>query len=429
MTTSPTTPATEVVSTDVPVCRICGTRAHWLGKHLADAHTMGVETYLLLHPGAPTVSEEALRLLGEDARGLRRALPPDPDTLRVEIMGHQVPVNPWVPSSVCLPPPANYRWPQHGDLARNVDDALTSIFGGGNVLIHGMPGTGKDAVVHALSAFTRRPTLMKQVRPGADINGWFFSRSFNRDGTDWELGHLLRVITEGYLITHGPHAGMRVPYMVLLTDIDRATKAQAENFRLILDSIEGRVEGPGGMVYDVLPGTQFVCTANTSGGGDSRGRMVSANVMDGSLMDRFDAGVKFTAMEWADEEPIVQAKFPLIAQVAPDMFRQVGTATKKLREAIDKESLYAEFSHRAVCRWFRMAENIIRFSGEVPRDLVQRSARSWMGLLPDDETRISAQALIENDIRGGIIGAGIPRDDVVRDPLANFGKPQPGGLP
>lgn len=408
----------------VPTCAICGHRSHWLKPHLEKAHGLTVEQYLKKHPGAPTASEEVFEQLQNKARGIRRREPPSEFDLKIDFLGFEVPVNPDVPKEACLPLPDHYRFAEHGLLRADMVDAAVSILRGRTGLIFGPPGTGKDAFVHAISSLARRPALMKQIQPAADINSWFYSRSFDQEGTDWEYGTLFKAITEGYLVTEGPRAGQRIPYLILLTDLDRATKAQMEAFRLIFDSIDGRVEGPGGQVFEVLPGTQFLATANTSGGGDPRGRMVSANVIDGSMMDRFDFAVEFHLMDWQDEEPICKQKFPLLAKHADDMFPIVGRATSKLRNAVDQGSLYAEFSHRAVCRWFRKAEDIVALTGKVPVDLVVRSMSSWMGLLPDDESRHYAMSLIENDIKGGIHGRDVDRSDERDDPLAGFGAAQ-----
>lgn len=407
-----------------PMCAICGHKSHWLGPHLEGEHSLTVEQYLKKHPGAPTASEEVFNQLQNKARGIRRREPPPVFDLEADLLNFKVPVHPDVPERACLPMPDHYRFAEHGYLRADMEDAAISILRGRTGLIFGPPGTGKDAFVHAIASLTRRPSLMKQIQPAADIQSWFYSRSFDQEGTDWEYGTLFKAITEGYRIPDGPRAGQRIPYLVLLTDLDRATKAQMEAFRLIFDSIDGRVEGPGGEVFEVLPGTQFIATANTSGGGDPRGRMVSANVIDGSMMDRFDFAVEFHLMDWQDEELICKQKFPLIAKYAPDMFPLVGRATGKLRSAVDQGSLYAEFSHRAVCRWFRKAEDIVAMTGKVPNDLVLRSMSSWMGLLPDEESRNYARSLIENDIQGGITGRNVDRSDESDDPLAGFGAPR-----
>ena len=44
----------------------------------------------------------------------------------------------------------------------------------------------------------------------------------------------------------------RVRLIVLLSDFDRATKAQVETLRLILDSISGRVMSPDGRAVPVI---------------------------------------------------------------------------------------------------------------------------------------------------------------------------------
>lgn len=395
---------TDSTSPVLPVCRICGHEDHYLGDHLSEAHGLSVEEYLAAFPGSPTVSDEALAAFDADReKNVRRSGPPADTDLRVDVGAFPVKVNPDVPAAACLPCPSHYRLPEHGELGVDVQEASISALMGRHMFIWGEPGTGKDAYFHWLSATLRRPALMKQVQPGSDIQAWFFSRSFDRDGTSWEEGELLKALRDGYTC---PETGRKVPYLILITDFDRATKSQAETMRLVLDSISGRVEGPGGKVYNVFPGTQIVVTANTAGGGDARGRMVSANVIDASILDRFERKFQFHWMEWADEGPIVQSKFPMLVEQAPDVFAQVGKATAALRDAIVKEQLYAEFSHRAVCAWLGHMQDIVALTGTVPKDLVKRGARAVLDGMPDDETRLAAERLIDPHIRGGVVGTG-----------------------
>jgi hypothetical protein len=407
--------ANEVVA-NVPKCRICGYSAHYLGDHLSEAHSLSIDDYLSAYPNAPTISREALEAFkAEQTKNLKRSHPPTDLNLYIEMMGFKVPVNPDVDVNDCLPLPPAYRLPKFGKLALDIMEALISIFRGRHVYIYGLPGSGKDALIHAVSSMQRRPALIKQVQPSADIQSWFFYRSFDNQGTAWEEGELLKALRDGYLTK----SGRRIPYLILITDFDRATKAQAEALRLVLDSISGRVEGPGGKVYDIFPGTQVIVTANTAGGGDTRGRMTSSNVIDASILDRFERKYEFHWMDWQDEGEIVRAKFPLLMERCPGIFTQVGNATTSLRAAIHQEELYAEFSHRGVCSWLGHCEDIVAITGEVPTDLHRRGARAFLDGLPDVETRKAAERLIDPHIKGGVVDAGV-RTGTRTDPLGGF---------
>jgi hypothetical protein len=415
-TDTTTAPATnDSNNSSLPSCRLCGHTDYFLGDHLVEAHGLSLDAYLKAYPGSPTVSQEALDMLEKGKKkGVRREGPPADSALSISLRGFVVPINPDVAESACLPLPPHYRLPEHGDLAIDIVEALISIIRGRHTYIFGLPGSGKDALLHAFSYLTRRPTLIRQVDPNVDIESWLYTREFDEKGTTWKEQELLVALRDGYLTS----TGRRIPYTILITDFDRANKAQAEFLRMILDSISGRVRGPAGKIYTVFPGTQIVVTANTAGGGDSRGRMVSANVIDGSILDRFERVFQFHWMEWADEGPIVNAKFPMLAQRCPGIFKQVGKATASLRDAIHKETLYAEFSHRGVCKWLGHAEDIVAMTGKVPKDLPRRAARAFLDGMPDDETRLQAQRLIDPHIKGGVVG--VRESDASSDPLGGF---------
>jgi len=399
--------AIEVDTSDLtdrlPACRICGHRAHWLGDHLVEVHSLSLDAYLTAHPKAPTASADLMDRLKKDKPSSgRRDHPPAVDRLQISFAGIDVRVNHDVAVADCLSLPDHYRIPQYGNLKADIEEASISLACGRSIYIWGLPGSGKDAFFHAWSAMTRTPAKIFQVEPEADIRSWFFSHEIGGDGSYWEEGELLTALRDGYTTS----TGRTIPYLILITDFDRATKEQAESLRLVMDSIEGRVKGPHGVTYKVMPGTQVVVTANTAGGGDSRGRMVSANIIDGSILDRFERKYEFHWMDWRDEEVIVKAKFPLLVERCPNVFPQVGHATNALRTAIANDDLYSEFSHRALCGWLGHAQDVISLSGKVPSNLLKRSSRVFLDGMPDEDTRESARHLIDPHLRGGAVDEG-----------------------
>ena len=384
-------------------CAICGAAHHHLGPHLDVEHGMTVAAYVAAYPGMPTVSEELLNKAKEaNGRG-RRQVPPKPMDLTINLAAMKFAVDAGVPADACLGIPECYRTPTYGKLGEDVQMALIAIASGFHTYIHGGPGTGKDALPHAFAGMTRRPSEIYSVRPDADIESWFYTQGFTKDGDVWHEGSLLKQLRDGYTTTDG----RTVPYLILISDFDRATKGQAEAMRLILDSIMGRVMGPMGKCYPVLEGTTIVVTANSAGGGDETGRCISSNPIDSSIMDRFQAGIKFHDMDWQDEEPICKAKFPDLVATNPALFQQIGNATKALRAAVAKDELYAEFSHRGVCNWLSACRALIKWEGPNTRALLKRSARmGFVDKLADGETRLAAQRLIDPHIKGGALDQG-----------------------
>jgi len=389
----------------------------WLANHLAEAHSLSTDEYLAQHPGAAVVSQ---RLLDRNAKAEgtpRRAHPKRPETLTVTFAGLSFPVNVGVPADHCLPEPPEYRLPTKGALGKDIANALVSLFCHRSMYIWGLPGSGKDALFHAWSARTRTPAIIKQVIPGTDIEAWFFSRGFDEKGTSWEEGDVLTALRDGYKCADGTV----VPYMLLISDLDRADRAQAEYLRLITDSIQGRIQGPTGAVHRVMPGTRVVATANTSGSGDSRGRCISANPIDASILDRFERTFEFHWMDWQDEEPIVRAKFPVLVDRAPWAFGAMGKATKAIRAAIAGDELYAEFSHRALCQVLGHAQDLLVCSAgtKVSAKLLKKASRVWLDKLPDEEARLAARKLMDPHLKGGMVNQGSTAH-VGNDPLADI---------
>lgn len=375
---------------EVPECAICGYSSDWLEEHVRTSHGMDLEAYVDAHPAAEVISSALL------ARWPRSQLPKSHPSLAMSmvIAGVSFPVHTDVPADACLPMPEHYREPTHGLLAQAVARVVVALARGRSCYVSGPAGCGKDALFHAWSARTRTPAVIFHVEPGADIRSWFFSHEFDGAGTFWQEGEFLRAARDGYQTA----TGRRVPYLILISDFDRATKEQAEAFRLVLDSISGRVKGAAGVTHPVLAGTRIIVTANTSGGGDTRGRYVSANVLDASILDRFDRAFQFHWLAWEDEEVILREKFPLLVARCPSSFVQVGKATAALRSAIAREDLYADFSHRALCAWLGEASDVIAVTDKVPPDLLGRAFAAYSDRLPDEETRTAAGKLVDPHI-------------------------------
>jgi MoxR-like ATPase len=393
-------------------CKVCGQEiADFLPPHLKAAHGMTVPAYLAAHPNAPTTSKRLVARVAEQTAKVVRTPPPDAAHLTVTIGGLDFPVNLDVPEEACLPMPPHYKTPAHGALKEDILHALIALKQGRSSYIWGLPGSGKDALFHAWSMMTRTPAIIQQVAPGTDIESWFFSRGFDDKGTFWEEGEVLKALRDGYTTT----TGRRVPYMLLVSDFDRADREQAEHLRLITDSIMGRVKGPAGKVFPVLAGTRVVATANSAGGGDERGRMISANPIDASILDRFERKFQFHWMAWEDESEIVKAKFPTLFTKAPSVLTKMKEVTKALREAILNGDLHGEFSHRGLCDVLGHAEDLILCNGgKVPAKLLKTASRAWVDGLPDEENRDQARKIMDPHL--GTLDVG-PRDAGSSDDL------------
>ena len=338
------------------------------------------------------------------ARWEKRATPtrrpaPTPEALKVKMSGLDLSVDIGVDPNDVLPAPEGYRLPSKGPAKEAAQRAVFALAQGRNAFIWGMPGTGKDAIVHAFSAWTRKPTLMVTFRPGVDLAPWFYTRSYTADGgTGWEYGALWHALTQGVM----GRDGKRRPALILLSDVDRADSAQAEWFRILTDSISGRILGPDGKMVPLVKGTQFVCTANSCGTGDSRGRMASANVMDASILDRLGRAIEFSYLHWDDEVQVLREKFPMIAEKAPGLFPQLRGACEALRKAIAGEELYAEFTHRGICEVLLECQDRVTLLGKVEDNLLKKGFDAWMHRL-DADNRMTAKRLISPFLSGGAL--------------------------
>ena len=330
-----------------------------------------------------------------------RSAAPMPTDLKVKVLGINLPVDAGVPESVCLPIPMGYMHPTKGKAKAQHKRVTLAVKKARKVFVHGPPGTGKDAIFHALSYKMGIPAEIRTFNPNVDVNHWFYSREIGVEGTSWSYSNLWRALTEGYTGADG----ITRPYLIVFSDIDRATPEQLEAFRLLLDTTSGRITGPTGDVFTILPGTRFAFTANSCGTGDATGRM-SSQAMDASMLDRMGRFVEFDYMAWADEEAILRGKFPTVVEADSDLLTQLGGAVTAVRDAIKQGTLYAELTHRGICEIMMECEDLLdEAGGKVPANLLRKGLNAWLSRL--GEQRLAAKALCDAAIKGGVIA----RDD------------------
>lgn len=380
-------------------CLLCGVECDWLGDHLTRVHDATVDLYLEANPGAATVSHALHAKLKEKEKNsgkVRTAVGSNPT---IDIGGVKFPINTDVPAEACLPLPAGYRYPKFGELTTDMRHIVVSVAAGRSIWVSGPPGTGKDAFFSYYSAITRTPGLFLQVVQGADLQSWKYSRSFTSEGTMWEEGLLLKALRDGYRTT----TGRVLPYLVVLSDIDRATRQQMEELRSILDSIQGRITGPDGRVYNVLPGTVIVATANSTGGGDSSGRCISANPVDASILDRFERAVQLHHMANQDEEEILRAKFPVLNAKNIKYITTIVKCLGLVRSEVAMEKIFFECSHRTACAWAGHAQDLLQAGLTDPRTILKDALRAVLDRAANPQTREDIRRVCDPHISGGVI--------------------------
>lgn len=303
----------------------------------------------------------------------------------------------------CLLLPDHYILPKHGKLSQSVHEATISLLRQRNIYIHGPSGIGKDAFVQAFSYYTRTPAKVFHISPETDVQSWLYSLRIGGGDTYIKEGELLKALRDGYTCTDGS----TIPYLILISDFDRASLDQSEYLRMILDSIEGKIIGIEGEVHKVFPGTTIVVTANTSGSGDYQGRFLSANPLDNSLLDRFERFFEFSWMDWEDEGPLLHKKFPKVFNKISWADEALKKSSKKLREAIDEEEISIEFGHRALCRWLGHCEDILHFFPEEhPSMIFKRGLNCYLDGMPNSRIKDLVSKFIDPFPPGGMIEEG-----------------------
>jgi|LauGreDrversion4_2_1035121.scaffolds.fasta_scaffold07896_3 MoxR-like ATPase len=154
--------------------------------------------------------------------------------------------------------------------------------------IQGVAGSGKDTIVEQICAEFRIPFKAFAFKDGINANNWVCRtelRSTASGGTESFVsdGELAKAV-KGFK----GRDGKLYPYVILLSDMDRARPQDLEILRnaLQVGNSAYLIDNVRGGAIPVLPGTLFIATGNTGVDGDPNGTMI-ANPIDASIMNRF----------------------------------------------------------------------------------------------------------------------------------------------
>lgn len=384
-----------------PKCLLCGHESHYLGPHLDRGHGMSLQEYLEEHPGAPTLSEEVLNRVAFKGVRTSRTL----DKLSVTFGGVQFPVYHQVPESACLPPSEHHTVPTKGTALTAASRLGRHLFFNRHTIVWGPSGSGKDAFLSTWSWACRRPGAVFQVRPEANIEGWLRQREISPElGSHYKDGLFLKLYRDGYEVKNEDgEITERIPCVLLITDLDRATEEQMETFRLIMDSTSGRFVDPEGITHYMLPGTLIVATSNTIGGGDDTGLYRSARPQDASLMSRWQRSIRWHYLEWEDEVQLCRKKFPGLVARTPQMLGQLKTITTILRAAIANRQVQTVFGHREVHYILEDAWDIVRLNdGKIPQHLLRDALLGVIEKARDEANIKAMKDLIDAHVAGDL---------------------------
>ena len=393
----------------LPKCQLCDFQSSSLFHHILQKHEMSLEEYLHRFPKAPTILDG---LLKESLKVTRRAHPISVEKLQVQLYNIPFDYHAEVPSHIAAPMPAEYRLPTTGEAYHSCLRATIGLWDGASQFIWGASGIGKDAFLMYWSAKTRTPYLSIQLNPDVDISKTLWSHEIGVEGTYYQEGQLLKALRDGYL----SKTGKRIPYLIVFTDLDRSTPQQTEHLRLILDSVSGRIQGPDGQTATILEGTKIMATANSIGVGDFSGRYASVQLVDASILSRFDYKIQFHLLDWVDESVILQAKFPLLTELygkseiaGRPFFEHLGSLVEVIRKAISDGVIELEFGHREIVAILRYATSLCRLDLMQQRSIRKKLlAEAVMIVIHSLQSELqSALTLLINPyIRGGLIATG-----------------------
>ncbi len=291
----------------------------------------------------------------------------------------------------CLPEVPHYFLPKKGKASSAHERALRALKGGKPLFIYGGPGTGKDSVVQQYCAVQRKPSLMVGFTRGTNVKAWFYKQKIDASGTGYEYGALWNACVKGIQGRDGIYR----PALILFSDVDRGDEDQLEEFRMILDTTSKRIVDPYGRAHKVLPGTQFVFTANSNGNGADG---MSSRPIDGSLIDRMGEFVKFHHMNWSEEVGVYRGMFPSLNANSSSIFDDLGKSVTKIRQMLEDGDLFCTsgLSMRGIQAILQCAEAVQEdFPSWSSDKLLKEGWQAWLDRLDSDNQDVAKAAINE----------------------------------
>lgn len=275
--------------------------------------------------------------------------------------------------------PYKYKYPEKGKASESVQRLARAIKYKRDTFIYGHNGTGKSAAVRAIGSDMNLECSHYPMREGLDPELYLGQMEVQ---VDEETGQNVTEFVEGKLLEdlRGREGkdGERRGVLILIDDIDRAPAEYHEVFRHILESNSQNVFIPElGINVDVHPDTRIVATANSAGRGDNTGFYSSVQVMDESILDRFEGAIEFHFLKPEEELKVLQNKFPEIHEENPQILEDIINVTREIRNAIENEELYITFSHRRLEQWGQSVKELLKEFGFY-QGIVHEAAKDWM---------------------------------------------------
>ncbi len=238
--------------------------------------------------------------------------------------------------------PSQSRWVQ---LA-----VLSALVSKKHIYIHGKAGTGKDALCQQLANQYRIPFINLSFKEGVDVNEWIVRREIKA-----EQGGFSSKVEEGVLlkaIKGLDKDGKKYPYMILISDMDRALPSQLEVLRQALQ--EGTssylINPVSGEPVNVMAGTVFVLTGNSALDGDIRGNMITSRI-DASILNRMVC-IRANNPDRNHFVKIISSEFPSLSESECDLLVSCMEKTTTVSEEL---ALPIEISIRTIKAWARLA--------------------------------------------------------------------------
>ena len=228
---------------------------------------------------------------------------------------------------------------QYSPAVSALEDMVTGIECGDNILITGPTGSGKSSLAQFVAAKTGRPMLRVNMSGDIESSALFGGYTVEDGATVWHDGPVTEAVVKGYCL--------------LIDEYDVMPPEVAMTLQYLLEDggklyIKERAGSSEDKMLTPHEDFRIIATGNTVGQGDDTASYAGTTVQNAANLDRFGTSIELTYQESSHERKMIKKRVP--AMLMKDIDKMLAIADL-IRTSYTQGGLGLTMSPRTLVTW------------------------------------------------------------------------------